>query len=65
MQISTTLQFTKTNKFEIDSNESICTGKTITCRARKGQLSDPQNKLEIFTFVEGVGEAETRDKGKS
>ena len=39
--------------------------KTITCRPRKEQLSDPQNKLEIFTFVEGVGEAEARDKGKS
>ena len=38
--------------------------KTITCRPRKEQLSDPQNKLEIFTLVEGEGEAAARDQGK-
>ena len=41
--------------------EEVGVSKTITCRARKRQLSDPQNKLKTFTFVEGVA----REKGKS
>ena len=35
--------------------------KTITCRARKGQLSDPQNKLETFSFLEGVAKGSPKE----
>ena len=33
-----------------------------TCRAGKGQLSDPQNKLETFSFLEGGAKPSPKEK---
>ena len=46
----------------LGSRISGAVSKTITCRARKVQLSDPQNKLEIFTFPESVAERSLRER---